>query len=255
MFICGSGSFNQVEDDHPETPCSTPKRSKKGTSFFRNKSKNPYAGRGLDKFYTLLADLDEKRQKIYAQNGSEDISFVRFVYSYSNDVKPIVVKVKEKKQEKTNISDVKIQQNLSQVQSDKPTVETLKAPNAASTDTDQVSEPRRKHKCLACRNFKWQKLRQPYYYVPMIIILILILLLLYGRSFAILCTSIGWYLIPTTKGESSSSRKPKRKKAYVRKLSEKKIVNNEGLSSPRSVINGPTDHHKSPRQHGHRRNW
>ncbi|KAL2505740.1 ZCF37 [Abeliophyllum distichum] len=252
MFICGSGSFKQVEDD-PEiwSPCSTPKRSKKGTSFFRNKdSRNPYADRGLDKFYALLADLDEKRQKIYTQNGSEDISFVRFVYSNSNDVKPIVVKVKEKKQEKPNVPDVKIQQNSSEAQSDKPTVETLKAPNAAANTDDQVLEPRRKHKCLACRNFKWQKLRQPYYYIPMIIILILILLSFYGRSFAILCTSIGWYLIPTIKGESSSSRKPKRKK----ELSEKKIVNNEGSSSPTSVINGPTDH-KSPRQHGHRRSW
>ncbi|CAA2993167.1 Hypothetical predicted protein [Olea europaea subsp. europaea] len=253
MFICGSRSFNQVEDDL-ETPCYTPKRSKKGRRFFRNKSKNPYAGRGLDKFYALLADLDERRQKIYTQNGSEDISFVRFAYSNSNDIKPIVVKVKEKKQEKTNISDVKIQQNLSETQSDKPTIEILKASNAAGTDTDQVSEPRRKHKCLACRNFKWRKLRKPYYYIPMIIILILILLLLQGRSFAILCTSIGWYLIPTTKGESSSSRKPKRKKEYVKKVSEKMIVNNEGLSSPRSVINGPTDH-KSPRQYEHRRSW
>ncbi|CAI9763065.1 unnamed protein product [Fraxinus pennsylvanica] len=256
MFICGSGSFNhQVEDDHETwSPCSTPKRSKKGTSFFRNKSKNPYADRGLEKFYALLADLDEKRQEIYTQSGSEDISLVRFVYSNSNDVKPIVVKVKERKQEKPSIPDVKIQQNSSETQPDKPTVETSKAPNAARADTDQVSEHRRKHKCLACRNFNWQKLRQPCYYIPMIIVLILILLLIYGRSFAILCTSIGWYLIPTIKGESSSSRNPKRKKEYVRKLSEKKLVTDDGLSSPRSVINGPTDH-KSPRQHGKRRSW
>ncbi|CAA3004455.1 Hypothetical predicted protein [Olea europaea subsp. europaea] len=247
MFICGSGSFNHQVEDNLETmsPCSTPKRSKKGTRFFRNKSKNPYADRGLEKFYALLADLDEKRQKIYTQSGSEDISFVRFVYSNSNDVKPIVVKVKERKQEKPNIPDVKIQQNPSETLSDKPTVETLRALNAASSDTDQVSEHWRKYKCLACRNFKWQNLRQPYYYIPMIIVLILMLLLIYGRSFVILCTSIGWYLIPTIKGESSSSRKPKRKKEYFRKLSEKKLVSDEGLSSPRSVING----------HGHRRIW
>ncbi|XP_022880568.1 uncharacterized protein LOC111397824 [Olea europaea var. sylvestris] len=215
MLICGSGSFDHQVEDDPETwsPCSTPKRSKKGTSFFRNKSKNPYADRGLDKFYALLADLDEKRQEIYTRNGSEDISFVRFVYSNSNDVKPIVVKVKEKKQEKPNIPDVKIQQNTSEVPSDELTVETLKIPTSA----DQVLEPnpKRKHKYSVCRNFKWQKLRQPYYYIPMIIILILILLAVYGRSFAILCTSIAWYLTPTIKGEeSSSSRKPKRKKEY-----------------------------------------
>ncbi|CAA2974627.1 Hypothetical predicted protein [Olea europaea subsp. europaea] len=253
MLICGSGSFDHQVEDDPETwsPCSTPKRSKKGTSFFRSKSKNPYADRGLDKFYALLADLDEKRQEIYTRNGSEDISFVRFVYSNSNDVKPIVVKVKEKKQEKPNIPDVKIQQNTSEVPSDELTVETLKIPTSA----DQVLEPnpKRKRKYLVCRNFKWKKLRQPYYYIQMIIILILILLAVYGRSFAIICTSIAWYLIPTIKGgESSSSRKPKRKKEYVRKLSGKKIVNNERLSSPRSVIDGPTDH-KSPRQHVHRR--
>ncbi|KAG6411796.1 hypothetical protein SASPL_129880 [Salvia splendens] len=41
--------------------------------------------------------LDDKNQKIYKQKGSEDISFVRFVYDNDSDnAKQIVIKVKDR---------------------------------------------------------------------------------------------------------------------------------------------------------------
>ncbi|MCD7458372.1 hypothetical protein HAX54_038036 [Datura stramonium] len=49
--------------------------------------------------------------------------------------------------------------------------------------------------------------------------------------------------------ENSRSRKPKRKKEYMRRFSEKSVVNTEGSISPTSVINGPTA------KHGHRQSW
>nr|GMD91384.1 uncharacterized protein LOC109169793 [Ipomoea batatas] len=70
-FICGSSHLHVDEDDMDVlSPCSTPKRSKK-----------------------------DKKQKIYTQVGAEDISIVRFVFpANSDDVKPIVVKFKGKKE-------------------------------------------------------------------------------------------------------------------------------------------------------------
>ncbi|KAG6400354.1 hypothetical protein SASPL_137181 [Salvia splendens] len=239
MFICGSGSFSNQDEggDHEAyaSPCPTPKRSRRSTSFCRilgrdSGSKNPYADRGLEKFYALLADLDDKKQKIYMQRGSEEISFVRFVYTGDSDVvKPIVVKLKEKNLPKSakNFTD---QSSF----------------NSAATPIEAKSEKStRKKRSLRCKgSLKIEDLKQPHFYFPVMVFLILVFLAIYGRSFAILCTSIGWYLAPTIAGGSgaaavSSERKPKRKKEYVRGKSEKiAVVNSVGPSSPKSVING-----------------
>ncbi|CAA3032132.1 uncharacterized protein LOC111367413 [Olea europaea var. sylvestris] len=250
-FTCGG--FNIQEDDELLRSCdySPPKISKRSTGFgSRRKDKNPYANRGLEKFYALLADLDEKRQKIYTQMGFEDVSLVRFVYSNSNRVKPIVVKVKEKRSQDHKANARVITKNDSVV-SEKSPVETSKGlavTNEAQQAKDEKSDLRNMKCCSICGRFKLEKFRQPYYYFLVVIMFILMLLAIFGRSFAIMCTSIGWYLIPTINGGSSDSSKPKKKKEYVKKVSEKKIVTSEGLSSPRSVLNGPKD--KSPRQHG-----
>ncbi|KAK6160599.1 hypothetical protein DH2020_003980 [Rehmannia glutinosa] len=279
MFICGSGSFNhQDHEDEIESngsPCPTPKRSKRSTSFCKilgkdNSNKNPFADRGLDKFYALLADLEEKKQKIYTQMGAEEISFVRFVYSPDSDhAKPIVVKVKEKKQVdkiSTNLIKQSFKKTTSNINQSDVVADKISVTTVASQITEDrvpkeelIEKTRKKRRCLRCNgSFKLDNLRRPYYYFPVIVVLILVFLAMYGRSFAILCTSIGWYMVPTVVGGSSSSsssssneRKPKRKKEfvrkqsdnkndYVRKQSDKKIVHSEGPSSPKSVINGLT---------------
>ncbi|KAF2309635.1 hypothetical protein GH714_004394 [Hevea brasiliensis] len=102
---------HQEEEDEPlqqgSSPCSTPRKSRKSTKD----SKNPYSTRGLDKFSALLADLEEKRQQIYSQVDSQDISFVRFVYSSSNDCVPIIVKLKDQnKQDQNKGIDLKMNQ-------------------------------------------------------------------------------------------------------------------------------------------------
>ena len=96
-FICGS--FHHQEED---VPCSSPKKSKRKES--RN-DKNPYSNRGLDKFSALLDDLDERRTKVYSQMSPQDISFVRFAYSNNHDIVPIVVKVKNNKDQKKHKSE------------------------------------------------------------------------------------------------------------------------------------------------------
>ncbi|CAA0811323.1 ZCF37 [Striga hermonthica] len=256
MFICGSGSFNHHDEYEHEaygSPCSTPnKRSKKSSSFCKiigkdnNNNKNRFADRGLDKFYALLAELDTKKQKIYTQAGAEDISFVRFVYTNDSDqVKPIVVKVnKEKKKRPDHRASTgkpikKSTSDISHAGPEPKNVALEIVPN------EKKLQPRKKKRFLRCKgSFKIDRLREPYLYLLVIIMMVLLFLAIYGRSFAILCTSIGWYLVPSVVGGSSSSdlsseRKPKRKKEYVRRQSEKKFdVQSEGPSSPKSVING-----------------
>ncbi|XP_073051731.1 uncharacterized protein [Primulina eburnea] len=246
MFICGSGSFgHEDENERYTSPCSTPKRSKRNTNFCRigkdNSNKNPYADRGLDKFNALLAELDDQKQKIYTQVGSDEISFVRFVYPNDSDkVKPIVVKAKERNQEKINTQDL-VKNQKGNIPVTNPAVP------AVLQVQDKIGSaeiPGKEAKRSSKTSFSLEKLRHPYYYLPLILMLIILFLVVYGRSFAILCTSIGWYLIPTVNGtgnssaSSSSTRTLKRKKDSEIKFIEKKIVNNQGSSSPRSVLNG-----------------
>ncbi|XP_057793017.1 uncharacterized protein LOC131009621 [Salvia miltiorrhiza] len=207
MFICESGSFsNQDDSDHEAyvSPCSTPKRSRRSTSFCNimereSGSKNLYAGRGLDKFYALLAYLDDKKQEIYTAASRAPPT--------------------EAKSEKT-----------------------MKKKIATTPEMQEES-------------FKLEDLKHPHFYFQVMVVLILLFLTIYGRFFAILCTSIGWYLAPTITGGSgattvASERKPKRKKEYVRKKSE--VVHSEDPSSPKSVINGLNRVHQ---QHDCKTSW
>ncbi|KAH6796139.1 hypothetical protein C2S51_037125 [Perilla frutescens var. frutescens] len=266
MFICGSGSLSNHDEADNEayvSPCSTPKRSRRSSSFCRimgkdSGNKNPYSDRGLDKFYALLADLDDKKQKIYTQKGSEDISFVRFVYTNDSDnVKPIVVKVKERNSQKTAGKSL-IDQRSFKSTADHDIGAAATPASAAAEEEARTEKTMKKRRSLKCKgSFKLEDLRHPHFFIPVMVVLILLFLAIYGRSFAILCTSIGWYLAPTIGGGSastSSERKPKRKKEYVRKKSEKMIsVHNEGPSSPKSVINGLTRLHQQ--QHDPKRNF
>ncbi|XP_019152411.1 PREDICTED: uncharacterized protein LOC109149202 [Ipomoea nil] len=216
--ICGSSHLDlQTDEDEMYvllSPSSTPKRSKKGTFYRGREIKNPYANRGLDKFSALLADLQNLKQKIYTQMGSDDISFVRFAFLNSNDVKPIIVKSKNKKQGAADKDEV--EQNV--VQSTGEAQET-------------GGEEKRLGKSVSWKKMnyvmKWENWKKPRYYLPVAIILILALLAVYGRTFAVMCTSIGWYAIPTIRESSSSSlssRKQKRKRDFSRKLSCKTVV-------------------------------
>ncbi|GER37512.1 hypothetical protein STAS_13922 [Striga asiatica] len=205
MFICGSGSFSH--QDHGKDNSNKNNRfCKRRTSFCKiigkdNSNKNRFADQGLDKFYALLSDLESKKQKIYTQKGAEDISFVRFVYTGdSNRAKPIVVKVnKEKKPNRKSIEQKNTSGIISQaiIKSTTP----ISSPKEEVNDNDQ--KPRKKRRCLRCKgimSFKMDSLIWPWFYLPVIFLLVLVLLSIYGRSFAILCTSIGWYVVPSMHG-------------------------------------------------------
>ncbi|KAF8023086.1 hypothetical protein BT93_F0549 [Corymbia citriodora subsp. variegata] len=255
-FICGA--FHPEEDDQlldVTSPCSTPRRSSRRHGHHNKENKNPYSTRGLDKFEALLSDLQEKRQKIFTQKGSGDISLVRFAYTSSNDCVPIVVKkdkANKTRDHGTKTNDRQDEKLPAQTPSDVKEVSETKADD---------SDKKAKNKSLAWGFMKMKNWRRPSYYMPVAIVLILLLLAIFGRSVAILCTSIGWYVVPALKARSSnSSQKPAttKKKELGRRLSDNKIVidNNRRSSSPpynRSGNNSAPD--KSPDRHGHRKSW
>ncbi|CAI9115866.1 OLC1v1016874C1 [Oldenlandia corymbosa var. corymbosa] len=227
-FVCGNFS-NQEENDLEEllSPCSTPKKSRKSNKD----SKNPYADRGLDTFSALLDELDRKKQKIYTQKGSEDISLVRFVYSGSNNWRPIVVKSKDRKPEIGTTTTNVVKQSNNVQNSEATAQESVNSESEKEELQSQFAE-KRSVSFWGVIDGLMRNLRNPYYQLTFVMILVLLLVILYGRSFAILCTSLGWYLVPMIKERSSTSTsdKPKNKKDITRRLSEKNMVN------PTSVV-------------------
>jgi hypothetical protein len=269
-FICGSFK-NQLEVEEeswnspsstpersspsatPErsSPSATPRKSRKSSKTGKN-SKNPYSSRGLDKFSALLAELEEKKQKIYSQMGPEDVPMVRFVYSSSNDCIPLIIKVKDQKQDKPRIgsaNDIKENPNTRNNEG------LDKLPIEAPVEEKQVEQPRLETaKKTENKSFTWNmklhRWRRPYYYMPVALILILLLVVLFGRSVAILLTSLAWYIVPAL-----STKKPSQKKDYVRRLSEPaKMMINHGVSSPARKSTGSTAD-KWPRRHGQRKSF
>ncbi|KAE8695864.1 ZCW7 isoform 1 [Hibiscus syriacus] len=205
-LICGA--FNHQNGDDNE-PWSSPRKTSKS---HHKDGKNPYSDRGLDKFSALLSELEDKRQKIYLQNGSQDI---RFMYKNSTDCVPVVVKHKDEKQEqKPNPVETKDHHHQPE---DKHPMKTLNEANdvkeisrwqLVSENTHQKKKKKKK------KLFSW---RRPSYYLPALLVLILVLLVFFGRSVSVLFTCIGWYIVPTIQGESCNKVRRRTKKDYVQK--------------------------------------
>ncbi|ONI24501.1 hypothetical protein PRUPE_2G244200 [Prunus persica] len=237
-FSCATFHHQEVDEDDDQPMISPPRKSSRSrsTGFHRRHSrdtKNPYSSRGLDKFSALVADLEEKRQKIYAQPDSKDISFVRFVYKDSTDTSlpvPIVVKLRDKKEDKAKtLTDHEEKHATPNIDPSSLAVKEVKPP--PKLEPEKQSEQR----TLWRWNMKSDKWRRPAYYLPLVIIFILVLLALFGRSFAILCTSVCWYAIPMLKESSNNATTGAKKKDYVRRLSDKNTaVTQELMSSPKS---------------------
>lgn len=261
-LICGTSNFPAEEYDYEEllSPCKAPRKSSKKTK----ERKNPYANRGREKFDALLAELESKKQKIYTQKGSQDISFIRFVSTSSGDWKPIVVKAKGRISQGHShelTSDKNIVKNGDKVSMEKASQHVKEGFQETKGGT-MSKNPEKKsiRSSISWCFFKMENLRHPSCYMTVMFILILLLLTVSGRTFTIICTSIGWYMLPMIKEKSKSSSSSlssnpnavKKKKEYNRRLSERDIVT-KGTASPTSVLDGPED--KSPVKHTHTKSW
>ncbi|KAI3785408.1 hypothetical protein L1987_44526 [Smallanthus sonchifolius] len=215
-FICGS--FRSPEEDDYDVlwpfPSTSPRKPTRRRQIFGSRrdknATNPYSDRGLDKFEALLADLDQKRQKILTQKGAEDVSMVKFIYRGSNEVQPIVVKLRDQRKH-NNMSP------LSTRESDHRKDVAFNEPKEEITKPS-VDEPAEKIRFDQCKR-KFAGWWKPWYYLPLFVILILVFLMFSGRSFTILCTSICWYLVPIINESLHDSKQPKNitKKEYLKR--------------------------------------
>ncbi|KAL2894969.1 hypothetical protein RDABS01_010878 [Bienertia sinuspersici] len=243
-FICGTSKLPREEDDYERqtrSADSSPRRSRS-----KNSNKNPYSTRGLEKFSSLLAQIEEKRQQVYSQVDPNEISFVRFEYSDDHGFKPIVVKAKHSKDsfDHASINQIK-SYNIDQKPLSLRKLQSSKSMNGKEESTSSSSSNKVDNEVIHNkiknmgnrRKLRINQWREPLLVLPMIVILILAFLVLFGRSFAIMCTSIGWYVIPTitNKNANSSSKKLKnsfkRKDYAIRRLSDKKLMTSERTKS------------------------
>ncbi|PWA75795.1 hypothetical protein CTI12_AA238550 [Artemisia annua] len=261
-FICGS--FNNLEEDDFEVlwpSPTTPSRKSRRHRFYcrsRKENKNPYANRGLDKFEALLADLEDRKQKIFTQKGSHYISFVRFVYKNSNDVKPIIVRLRDPRRpdkdhhhhKQINFKDTqssplpKLQASDDHHQNLEPRenvmndtmIEAQKAQHARPL-INHVTQIFRVGQLKRSLKRKFEDWWMPSYNLPLFVIMVMVFLTFFGRSLAIICTSIAWYMIPTIDGTlENTTTKPKKmiKNEHSRKPSDLKET-----SSPKAFLSGP----------------
>ncbi|KAJ0254537.1 hypothetical protein HA466_0104480 [Hirschfeldia incana] len=200
------------------TPCTSPRKSRKA-------SKNPYSNRGLDKFSELLSELDEKRQSIYSKKlDSGGPPLVRFVFTSSGECVPVVIKSSylHKKKKTKDVVAASAAAKVKTVVNDLKTEETKKT----------EPETEEKQSCVLNENLK--KITRPNRFLPVTVILVLVFLVFFGRSVAIMCTCIAWYLVPTIKedrGNRGSSSYAMKKKDFARKLS----IEDRASFNPRTV--------------------
>nr|VDD08740.1 unnamed protein product [Brassica oleracea] len=166
------------------SPCTSPKKSRKA-------SKNPYSNRGLEKFSELLSELDEKRQSIYSKKlDSSGPPLVRFVFTSSGECVPVVIKSSYlHKQKKTkDVAAAKVKTEVKETK----------------TEETKKPEPETEEKQSCVLNENLKKIARPNRFFPVTVILVLIFLVFFGRSVAIMCTCIAWYLVPTIKEQSGN---------------------------------------------------
>ncbi|XP_026393404.1 uncharacterized protein LOC113288538 [Papaver somniferum] len=242
-FICGN--FHDQEDNEEEyypwsntsspnrspSPTATPKRSSssspkrsKMSSFCnrRQKNKNPYSSRGIDKFTSLLADLEDERIKILdriATTTTQDIPLIRFAYSNSKrNLVPIVTRLQnqqQKKQPKLHIDgNDKIVEMTEPLISRKLEVGLSVPKREMQRMASPLSSPEAVKKIQKKSLLDKSKSHICKYYFGIVIVLILLCLAIYGRSFAIICMSVCWYVMPIVH-KNLNSRTMKKKNNYT----------------------------------------
>ncbi|KAG8099533.1 hypothetical protein GUJ93_ZPchr0013g34981 [Zizania palustris] len=215
MLFCGTGSFKDVDKDGHgggKAPEAVKKKSGGG------KKENPYASRGLDKFSTVVSELESRREKILrrvgpAADGGDHRVLVRFAQSEAKGWVPIVVKLPpEEEQRRQQEGCKKRKQAAASTTSSSPPQPTPLASEPASPKEDvklssaaaAVPVKRKAAGDGERWSWSWGKSVRPQHYIPFVAVLLLVSVVVFGRVFAICCTSVWWYLVPILSGANGS---------------------------------------------------
>jgi hypothetical protein len=267
MVFCGTGSFKDVDKEEGAggKPAAAAK-VKKACGRAKGKD-NPYASRGLDKFSIVLSELESKREKILRRAGPDadaDHLMVRFVQSGAKGWVPIVVKLPHE-EEQHAAEGKKGRQSKPTSRSSTPPTEPASpkedpakpAHVAPAPAKAKVAVPAKKSKASGVRwSWAWGRKVRPCYYLPLAMVVLLLSLVVFGRVFAICCTSIWWYLLPILSGEEAlcATRSPvaKARKDVGNKVGEKLAVA-PPPSHGKKGSSGAAHEVISPRSHAHRK--
>ncbi|CAL5083768.1 unnamed protein product [Urochloa decumbens] len=266
MVFCGTGSFKDVDKEEGAgaagggKPAAAAKVKK--TSGKAKGKDNPYASRGLDKFSTVLSELESKREKILRRAGLDvdaDHLMVRFVQSETKGWVPIVVKLPHEEEQAADAKKRQSKPGKPSSRSSTPPTEPASpredhakpAPvAAAAAAAAKVAVPVKKSKAGGVRwSLAWGRKVRPCHYWLLAMALLLLSLVVFGRVFAICCTSIWWYLVPILSGEETlcAARSPAAAKA------RDKLVVAPPPSHRKRNSSGAAHEVMSPRSHAHRK--
>uniref|UniRef100_A0A0E0EDQ7 ZCF37 n=1 Tax=Oryza meridionalis TaxID=40149 RepID=A0A0E0EDQ7_9ORYZ len=227
MLFCGTGSFKDVDGGGGKAAAPEAKKKKQGGGG-GGKKENPYASRGLDKFSTVLSELESRREKILRQvgggapgeggggGGGGEHVLVRFVQSEGKGWVPIVVKLppeEEQQQRKGGKNKRKQQAAATSATSSRSSTPPTSEPASPREDVIKPARPAAAAAVAAPGSAKrkagvrwsWSDVR-PRHYMPFVAVLLLASLVVFGKVFAICCTSVWWYLVPilTTSSNGAS---------------------------------------------------
>lgn len=191
-MLCGTGSFKHLDDNSVADDSPRPRRRRHGG----DRASNPFAERGLDKFSTVRSELESRRDKILRRVGSDSgLVMVRFVQCNGRWA-PIVVKLPDEQQLKDAAASKKVTRTSTAASpsSTRPAAWSCSLPDTASKNAAaRGMEPARRRTA----SFSRRRLPPPTCYWLAVMVLTLLSLAVFGRAFAICCTSIAWYLVPT----------------------------------------------------------
>ncbi|EMS67662.1 hypothetical protein TRIUR3_23478 [Triticum urartu] len=255
MVLCGTASFKDVDKGEPTSGGGKQAQRKEKKKPGAGKKENPYASRGLDKFSMVLAELESRREKVLRRVDGGDHVMVRFVQSETKGWVPIVVKLPA--EEPAAKAEPKKKCKFKLAVSPTPPPTQPPSPRTGATSPRGGDD-------AAIR---------PSQYWPFVAMLLLVSLVVFGRMFAICCTSIWWYLVPILNGEDGGPRSMGKTGRHLgKKASDKKIGEKitwaslppshgkKGSSGDHEVISPRGSHGKksssgdheviSPRSHG-----
>ncbi|KAF7007792.1 hypothetical protein CFC21_022693 [Triticum aestivum] len=238
MVFCGTASFKDVDKGEPMSGGGKQAQRKEKKKPVTGKKENPYASRGLDKFSMVLAELESRREKVLRRVDGGDHVMVRFVQSETKGWVPIVVKLpteepaakaepKKKCKSKLAVSSTPppTQPPSPRTESTSPRGGDDAVKHAAAVTAPAVAAAPTKKKASAAGRWSWaDKAIRPSQYWPFVAVLLLLSLVVFGRMFAICCTSIWWYLVPILNGEDGGPRSMGKTGRHLgKKASDKKI--------------------------------
>jgi hypothetical protein len=267
MMFCGAGSFKGV-DKEEGAGVGKPAKAK-------GKKNNPYATRGLDRFSVVLSELESKRERILRRVGSDagaDHLMVRFVQSEAKGWVPIVVKLPHEEDQAADDGAHK-RQGKGRTAS-KPSTPPAEPASPKEEDAARLTHvvaaekaavsAAKKRKAGGVRwSWAWERAKtmRPRRYWPLAMALLLLCLVVFGRVFAICCTSIWWYLLPVLTGEEAlglarppaTAAKPRKDVAGIRAADKLALAPPASRGRKRSSSAGAAHEMISPRSHAHRK--